>query len=179
MVHLVKLPLDILEPGLILDTLLSRIVLDLPRLIDTATIVLQVVSNVSILIELPAAIAVVSFVCSTVFWAFLISISLVLASSALIASACIFWRLSMIACASACLNTGSVMINAELIFLTRFMLENSIALIIGMDCIATLSAVRRSCVRCSSIISAWFRLVSSNWIDVSPVVCMSDSRCAM
>ena len=29
------------------------------------------------------------------------------------------WRFSRIACASACLNTGSVTINAELIFLTR------------------------------------------------------------
>ena len=87
--------------------------------------------------------------------------------------------MSMIACASACLNTGSVMINAELIFLTRFMLENSIALIIGIDCIATLSAVLRSCVRCSSIISAWLRLVISNWIEVSPVVCISDSLCAI
>ena len=144
-----------------------------------STIVLHVVSSVSILMELPAAIAVVSFVCSTVFCAFLIKSSFVFASSALIASACIFWRFSIIACASACLNTGSVIINAEFIFLTRFMLLNSIALIIGMDCMATLSAVRKSCVRCSSIISAWFRLVISNWMEVSPVVCISDSLCAI
>ena len=34
------------------------------------------------------------------------------------------------------------------------MLLNWMVLIMGMDCKATLSAVRRSCVRCSSIASA-------------------------
>ena len=37
----------------------------------------------------------------------------------------------MIACASACLNTGMVMMNAEFIFLTRFRLEYSMVLSMG------------------------------------------------
>jgi hypothetical protein len=60
----------------------------------------------------------------------------------------------MMACASACLKTGSVMIKAELILRTRFILLNSMVLIMGMDCMATFSAILKSCVRCSSIISA-------------------------
>ena len=54
------------------------------------------------------------------------------------------WRLSMMAWVSACLKTGRVMMKAELIFRTRFMLLNCMVLIMGMDCMATLSAVRRS-----------------------------------
>ena len=49
-------------------------------------------------------------------------------------------------------------INAEFIFLTKFILLNSMVLIMGMDCIATLSAVRRSWVLCSNIINACCRL---------------------
>ena len=92
--------------------------------------------------------------CSAVFWALRISISLVLASRALMASVCSRWRLSMMAWVSACLNTGRVMMKAELIFRTRFILLNCMVLIMGMDCMATFSAVRRSWVRCSSIIRA-------------------------
>ena len=50
----------------------------------------------------------------------------------------------MMAWVSACLNTGRVMMKAELIFRTRFILLNCMVLIMGMDCMATFSAVRRS-----------------------------------
>ena len=143
------------------------------------TMVRQVCSSVSTLMELPEASRAVILACSAVFWALRISISLVLASRALMASAWSRWRLSMMAWVSACLNTGRVMMKAELIFRTRFMLLNCMVLIMGMDCMATFSAVRRSWVRCSSIIRAWFRVVSSNWMELSPVASMSAWRWAM
>ena len=144
-----------------------------------ATIVLQVVSNVSTLIELPDASCAVILDCSTVFLAFLISISFVLASNADIASAWTLCLFNIIAWANACLNTGNVIINAELIFLTRFILLNSIVFIIGIDCIATLSAVLRSWVLCSNIINAWFSVVNSNWIELSPDISISAWRLEM
>ena len=129
--------------------------------------------------ELPEASRAVILDCSAVFWALRMSISLVFSSRADMASAWMRWRLSMMAWVRACLNTGRVMMKAELILRTRFMLLNCMVLIMGMACMATLSAVRRSWVRCSSIIRAWFRLVSSNWMELSPLASMSACRWAM
>ena len=126
------------------------------------TMVCQVFSRVSVLMELPEARRAVILDCSAVFWALRRSISLVLASRADMASAWMRWRLSMMAWAMACLKTGRVTMKAELIFRTRFMLLNCMVLIMGIDCMATFSAVRRSWVRCSSIMRAWFREASSN-----------------
>ena len=76
-------------------------------------------------------------------------------------SAMIFWRLSMIACARACLNTGMVMMNAELIFLTRVRLEYSMVLSMGTVWIATFSATFRSITLWSRISRICVRLERS------------------
>ena len=138
--------------------------------------VFHVFSRVSIFIELSVAIFVVSLDNWIAFVAFSSIILFVFSSSAFSICDCKCCLFKITAWARACLNTGIVTMNAELIFLIKLTLLYAIEFIWGIDKIATASVCRKSCTLCSSTNRHWLSLLSSNCMAESFVSSNAFSR---